>query len=105
LEGTNFFTNRKERMDAQLGLVPFGIINHQKIASAMGMLPQDFERQLAMTKAGGFVDGLTPIISAFQAGGEAGGKTAGRPSKGVSDVKDEGGTRANGSNVEKGGNE
>jgi hypothetical protein len=93
LEGTNFFTNRAERMDTQLALIPFGIINHQKIAAAMGMLPQDFERQLAMSKASGFVDNLTPIISAFQSGGEpasGGSKTTGRPKKADGALSDSG---------------
>jgi hypothetical protein len=99
LEGTNFFTNRKERMETQLGLIPFGIVNHQKIGSAMGMLPQDFERQLAMSKASGFVDKLTPIISAFQSGAE-GGKP-GAPKKSSTSLGDSGDqSRADGSNEE-----
>lgn len=71
LSGTNFFTNRSERLKTQLDLIPFGIINHQGIAAALGLLPQDFERQLMMTKSSGFVDNLTPIISAFQSSGES----------------------------------
>lgn len=105
LEGTNFFTNRKERMDTQLGLIPFGIINHQKIASAMGMLPQDFERQLAMSKASGFVDKLTPIISSFQGGGDVAdpkGKKAGRPAQADNELGDSGDqTRSDGGNEDK----
>jgi hypothetical protein len=98
LEGTNTFTNRKERLDTQLAIIPFGMINYQKIASAMGILPQDFLRQLAETKAMGFVDNLTPILSSFQAGA---GET-GRPKKADGSLGDSGAeTRGNASNEEK----
>jgi hypothetical protein len=62
-EGTQFFNNRQQRFDKQMTLVDKGIVLYQQIAASMGMSPQDFMRQLEETRAMGFVDNLTPIIS------------------------------------------
>lgn len=89
LEGTEFYTNRKERFDTQMALIPLGIIMPQKIAASIGMSPFDFERQLAEAKSNDFVGKLTPIVPAFQqAGGQQGAGKNGRPAKDPSELKD-----------------
>jgi hypothetical protein len=99
LEGSEFFTNRKERLDKQLSLLPFGIIMPQKIAAAISMSPFDFIRHLEESKAMGFTDMLTPIQTAFQTAGDNGDKKAGAPKKSDSDLSDSGAeTRANATN-------
>jgi hypothetical protein len=100
LEGTNFFNNREIRQSSQSALMDKGIVLHQKIAAAHGMSPFDFERQLMETRAMGFVDNLTPIVSGFQMGKDT--ATNGRPQKKMNDLKDSGvQTREDGGNVEK----
>lgn len=100
-EGTHFFTNRQERFDKVMTLADKGIVLPQKIAAAMGMKPSDFQRQLDMARASGFVDNLTPIISSFQMGANLQG---GRPKKNVSDLGESGEqTRSDGENLDKGG--
>jgi hypothetical protein len=104
LEGSEFFTDKKRRLDTQVQLMGLGIVNVQKLAAAVGQLPHEFEMQLAMAKASGFVDGLTPIVMAAQM---ANGKDeTGRPKKAVGDLGDSGTeTRGSASNVDKGGSE
>ena len=111
-EGSEFYTNRKERLDTQLSLLPFGVVMPQKIAAAMGMTPFAFMRQIEESKAMGFTDMLTPIQRAM--GGVAGGGSkgenslskSGRPIKSDSELSDGGAdTRSNGGNIEKGGDE
>ena len=98
-EGTNFFTNRKNRLDAQMGLLPLGIVLPQKISAALGMSPFEFERQLAEGRANKWVDKLTPIISGAQLGGDTG-----RPAKSDTTISDEGAnTRGSGGNIGRGG--
>jgi len=46
MEGSEFFTNRKERFDTQMTLSDKGIVMPQKIAASIGMLPHVFMRQL-----------------------------------------------------------
>jgi hypothetical protein len=74
-EGTEFFTNRKERFDTQMSLSDKGVILPQKIAASIGMLPHIFMRQLEEGRMSGFVDKLTPIQTSFTMGKE----DAGRP--------------------------
>jgi hypothetical protein len=85
-EGTNLFTNRAERLDTQLKLMPFGIVNYQKIASAIGQLPHHFLKQLQETKAIGFVDMLTPIRTSATLSSNYGGA----PKKSAGDLSDSG---------------
>jgi hypothetical protein len=100
LEGTSFFTDKQIRQEAQTALMDKGIVLHQKVAAAHGMNPFDFERQLMETRALGFVDNLTPIVSGFQMGKDS--ATNGRPQKKMNDLKDSGvQTREDGGNVEK----
>lgn len=99
-EGTNFYTNRQNRLDAQLKLVPFGIVLPQKISAALGMSPFEFEKHLAEGRANKWVDKLTPIIAAAQMPAEG----AGRPAKTDSKISDEGAsTQGSGGNLGRGG--
>jgi hypothetical protein len=101
LEGTNFFNNSAIRQKSQVALMDKGIVLHQKIAAAHGMSPFDFERQLMETRAMGFVNNLTPIVSGFQVSKDS--ATNGRPQKEMNELKDSGvQTREDGGNVEKG---
>jgi hypothetical protein len=104
-EGSQFFNNREQRFDKQMTLLDKGIVLPHKIAASLGMSPQDFLRQLDEARANGFVDNLTPIVSAFQMSGK-GGETgkAGRPQKSESDLGDSGEqTKSDGENIGRGG--
>lgn len=99
-EGTNFYTNRQNRLDAQMRLLPMGIVLPQKISAALGMSPFEFEKQLAEGRANKWVDKLTPIVSGNQMPAEG----AGRPTKSDAKIGDEGeNTRASGGNIGRGG--
>lgn len=104
-QGTEFFTNRKERFDTQMTLLDRGIVLPQYIAASLGMLPHIFERHLMEGRASGFVDNLTPIMNAMVAMGgkpqSANGKT-GRPKSEDNNLSDSAEqTRSDGGNAEK----
>jgi len=103
LEGTEFFTNRKERFDTQMTLSDRGIVLPQKIAASIGMLPHVFIRQLQEGKATKFTDLLTPLQTSFNGGAvEEGGKKTGRPSSASNDLSDSAEqTQTDGGNAEK----
>lgn len=110
LEGTEFFTNRKERLDTQMTLADRGIVLPQKISAAIGMLPHIFERQLEEARVNGFTDKLTPLINSMETmgGKPVPGKTGekGRPKVSDNNISDSGAqTREDGGNIEKGGDE
>lgn len=112
LEGTEFFTNRKERLDTQITLADRGMVLPQKIAAAIGMLPHVFERQLMEGRASGFVKNLTPLMNAMMVTGgkpqSASGAKAekGRPKSADNNLSDSAEqTRTDGGNLEKGGDE
>jgi len=69
-EGTEMPSSRKERLDNALKLADYGIVLPQKISASLGMSPFEFQNQMKMSKAKGFVDGLTPIIKASQMSGK-----------------------------------
>jgi hypothetical protein len=99
-EGTQFYNNRQQRFEKQKDLMTNGIVLPQEIAASMGMSPFTLQRQMDEARASGFVDNLTPIISAFQQSG--GGKETGRPQKNEDDLSESGEqTRADGGNVGK----
>ena len=101
-QGTKFFNNRQQRLDAQMALSPLGIVLPQQIAASIGLNIFELERQLEESKATGFDKKLLPLVSAFQQ--KAGGAEAGRPQKSSSELGDAGSdTRDSASNVEKGG--
>jgi hypothetical protein len=100
-EGTQFFTNRAERLERQTTLLQNGIVLPQKISAAVGMRYQDFKRQMEQAKAEGFVDSLTPIVQAAQISGK---EEAGRPRSANNKISDSGAqTREDGGNIDKGG--
>jgi hypothetical protein len=100
-EGSNFFTNRTQRIERLTPFMQAGIILPQKYAAALGMEPREFERQMQEAKAKGFVDGLTPIVMASQM---AGVKDNGAPKKSDSEISESGSqTRDDGGNLGKGG--
>jgi hypothetical protein len=98
-EGFNTSIDRAERLDTVTRLADSGIVMEQKFASAIGMNPFDFRRQLEETKANGFVKSLTPILKSNQMPGNAG---AGAPKKADGNLSDGGSdTRSAGSDEEK----
>ncbi|MFZ2992517.1 MAG: hypothetical protein WA061_02265 [Microgenomates group bacterium] len=113
-EGSEFYTNRKERFDTQMSLIPLGIVMPQKIAAAIGMSPFAFIRQIEESKAMGFTDMLTPIETAMGGLAGAGGKTKGSnpsgkegaPKKDASELSEGGeNTRDAAGNAGRGGDE
>lgn len=101
-EGNDYYLDRKQRFDYVMALADKGIVLPQKIAAARGMKPQTLIRMMEESKAMGFTDMLTPILSSFQMSGKD--QTNGRPSKSDSELTDSGAeTRSAGSNLEKGG--
>jgi hypothetical protein len=105
-EGTEFFTNRKERFETQMTLSDKGIVLPQKIAASIGMLPHIFIRQLEEGRASKFVDNLTPIQTSFTLGKNSTSDKGGRPASKDNDLSDSAAqTREDGGNIEKGGNE
>ena len=99
LEGTNFYTDKTRRREAQSSLMGVGIVLPQKIAAAHQMNPFTFQSQLDEARVNGWVDKLTPIVPAAQ---QAAGAQAGRPSKAEEDLSESGAdTRAAGSNISK----
>jgi hypothetical protein len=100
LEGSNIYLDRQRRLETQTNLMNVGIVLPQKISAAVGMNPFVFQAQLDEARANGWVDNLTPIVSAFQQSG-ADSKT-GRPSKSDSELGEAGAeTRAEGANISK----
>ncbi len=98
-EGFNTSIDRAERLDTVMRLADSGMVMEQKIASAIGMNPFDFRRQLEETRANDFVSKLTPILKSNQMGGADG---AGRPTKSEGSLSDGGAdSRSAGSNQEK----
>jgi hypothetical protein len=106
-EGTEFSTNREDRMTNAIRLSEKGMFLPQKFAAAIGMSIIDMQRQLEMAKAENFLDilQLPPSVftSSYKDGEENNG---GRPKKSDSSLSDSGlNTRTAGSNIEKGGDE
>lgn len=99
-EGTQFFNNRQQRFDTQMTLCDKGIVLPGKIAASIGMNVFDFQRQLEEAQATGWVDKLTPIVSAFQQSS----KDAGRPTKSDNNLSDSGAqTKGDAENAGRGG--
>ena len=101
-EGTNFYTNRQQRLEPLQGLIPYGIVLWQKIAAALGIEPYVFIRMLDEGKTSDIVSKLTPIISANQMSSAEQG--SGRPKTSDTKITDSGSqTRQDGGNLGKGG--
>ena len=101
-EGTNFYTNRKIRLETQTTLMGQGIVLPQSIAAAIGKDPFAFQAQLDEARMLGWTDNLTPVIAAAQMSGNS--ANTGRPSKSDTELTDSAeNTRSAGSNIEKGG--
>ncbi len=102
LEGTNFFTNRTQRLEPLQTLLVSGIVLPQKLSAALGIEPHKFQRMMEEGKAMDFVGKLTPVIPGTNLA--AGNQGAGRPAKSEDDLSDEGAqTRSDGGNIAKGG--
>lgn len=100
LEGSNIYLDRQRRLETQTNLMNVGIVLPQKISAAVGMNPFVFQAQLDEARANGWVDNLTPIVSAFQQSG-ADSKT-GRPTKDDTQLSESGEeTRSSGANISK----
>lgn len=103
-EGNAYYLDRKQRFENAMSLANLGIVLPQKIAASQGMKPQSFIRMMEESKASGFTDLLTPMISAFQQSGNQNNESNGRPKKSDSELGDEGvETRSTGSNISRGG--
>lgn len=87
LEGSTIYTDQERRLEKAMELAQSGIVLPQKISSGMNMSPFEFERQLAMAKASGFVDNLTPILMSGQM---PKGTNVGAPEKKDKDISESG---------------
>jgi len=100
-QGNDYYLDRQQRFDKAMGLATQGIVLPQLISSSLGLKPQELYRMLEESKAMGFVDLLTPIISSFQQSAQEG---KGRPQKSESELEDSGAqTRQAGGNIQRGG--
>jgi hypothetical protein len=96
--GTNLPASKKKDMDDALDLAEIGIVYPSLFAKALRISPFDLERKMAMAKAKGFVDNLTPILKASQMSAK------GAPPKDDGNLGEAGSiTRGAGSNLGKGG--
>jgi len=59
-EGTQFFLNRQQRLEAAMQLFNVGIVLPQKIAAAMGMKPAQLRKHMEEAQATGFMSLLSP---------------------------------------------
>jgi len=92
-EGTEFTSNRKDRLDAQMKLMEKGIVMPHKVAASMGMDYHVMIQHLEEAKASGFADKLIMIINASQmSAGQQSTKEGGRPEKSLEDLSDAGAT-------------
>ena len=101
-EGTEFTTDRQNRLDTQMKLMEKGIVLPHKIAAAIGMDYHDMEMQLDEAGASGFKDKLIMILNASQmsAQEQLSNDKGGRPEKSVNELSDAGATtRENGGNI------
>lgn len=99
-EGTDFYTNKSQRLDAITKMMNYGVLLPQKIASALGMNPFDFYRQIEEGYASGISDKFTKLINV----GSNDSDSVGRPQKEDSELSDSGvATRDSGGNIDRGG--
>jgi hypothetical protein len=99
-EGSDFYTNRSQRLDAITKVMNYGILLPQKIASALSMSPFDFYHQIEEGYASGIAEKFTQMINVSKVGSA----DAGRPEKEDSELSDSGvSTRDSGGNIDRGG--
>lgn len=103
-EGNAYYLDRQKRLETATTLATNGIVLPQLFSSALGLKPQDFYRMMEESKATGFVDKLTPILSSFQMGNNP--ANGGRPEKSDSKISESGEqTKSDGANIGRGGKE
>lgn len=104
LSGFNTSLDREERLETSLKMADSGMVLDQKFANALDMSIFHFRRQLAETKANGFVERLTPILKSNQMSKEKSKDSGGgRPEKKDEDLTESGSeSKEVGSNEEKG---
>ena len=99
LKGNDYYLDRQQRFDKAMEMADKGIVLPHEIAAAIGVKPQTLYRWIEEVKATGFVDDLSPIVSAFQMSPS---KDGGRPSKPEDKLGDSGAqTRETRSNLNK----
>jgi len=102
-EGNSYYLNRGERFNNFLDLANLGIVLPQKLASALGLKPQDLYRMMEETNSTNFTNLLTPIISTYQQSSKNLDE-GGRPRKDDRELTDSGEqTRSGGGNLARGG--
>ena len=103
-EGNDYDIDRKRRLDNAIELAQYGVVLPMKISAAMGMKPSTMRKMLLESKATKFVEELIPMVAGFNSSKESMNGESGRPRKDDSDLSEAGAeTRADGSNVAKGG--
>lgn len=101
-EGTDFYTDKGQRVDRVTKMLTYGFMLPQKVATALSMNPFDFYRQIEEGYESGIADKLTHLLNRVKESdaNDAGG----RPRKEVGELGEAGLiTRDAGSNLERGG--
>ena len=100
-EGNSFYTDEKKRLDAVTGIMNYGFFLPQKVASAMGMNPFEFYRQMEEADALELADKLKSLLNKSTTAPADGG---GRPSLEDDELSDAGTqTRGDAENIDRGG--
>lgn len=101
LEGTDFFTDRGQRVDRVTKMMTYGFMLPQKVATALSMSPFDFYRQIEEGNDSGIADKLTHLLNRVQTDSDGSG---GRPRMNEGELSDAGQeTRDSGGNLHRGG--
>lgn len=102
LEGTDFFTDRGQRVDRATKMLTYGFMLPQKVATALSMNPFDFYRQIEEGYESGIADKLTHLLNRVKEDNVD--STGGRPRKEIDELGEAGLiTRDAGSNLDRGG--
>ena len=98
-EGNSFYTDEKKRLDAVTNLMNYGFFLPQKVASALGMNPFEFYRQMEEAEALGLADKLKQMLNK-----SAPSEEPGRPALEDDELSDSGTqTRGDAENIDRGG--
>ena len=94
LEGTNYSTDKKNRLDQWKNNAAMGIVLPQKLAAAMDMTPFELEAQMTEASSGDFTKNLIGLLNLNTAITQGSG--SGRPKVDDSEMADSTGRKIDG---------